>query len=170
MSLLPATAAGAQPTYPPGQPSLTVSPATVVVGATVVVEGNNFGGCDVVRIDVSYAPAGGAAAAAGQCTGSQSTQALDHSVTADANGHFVTTVRLTQVGVATITASGFPSGRQASATVTVLAAAQLEPASVTESNGDGMSVTTLGAVAVAVGLPLLALALVLRRARPRSRH
>jgi hypothetical protein len=91
-------------------------------------------------------------------------------VTADSNGHFVTTVKLTTVGTATITAIGFPSGFSASTTVQVTASLQ-QMASESDSGKSAGSNISAGAVA-ALTLPALALALVLihrRRSRAKTR-
>jgi hypothetical protein len=170
--LFPATAAVAHP-YPPPPVSLTANVGTIVVGGTVTITGNGFGGCDLVKIYVTYGPAAAAVLTPAKCGATVAAPLVlpgfDHSVTADSNGHFVTTVKLTTVGTATITAIGFPSGFFASTTVQVTASLQ-QMASESDSGQSAGSNISAGAVA-ALTLPVLALALVLilrRRSRTRA--
>jgi hypothetical protein len=177
-TLFPATATSAHPppppsypppSYPPPPPSLTASAGTVFVGATVTIVGNGFGGCDLIRIYITYQTTAGAVLSPARCGAvpPAGPPGFNHSVTADANGHFQTIVSLTTVGTATITAVGFPSGFSASTTVIVLAAAQQQMASQRDSGRPGLSISA-GAVA-AFTVPLLALALALIRRRARAK-
>jgi hypothetical protein len=170
--LFPATAAVAHPDpYPAPPVSLTANVGTIVVGGTVTITGDGFGGCDRVQIYVTYGPADAVSLAPASCGASavQTHPGSGHTVTVDANGHFVTTVRLTTVGTATIIAIGAPSGFYASTTVQVTAALQ-QMANESDSGQSAGASVSAGAV-LALTLPLLALALALvhRRSRAKTR-
>ncbi|MEH1124627.1 hypothetical protein [Micromonospora sp. CPCC 206061] len=166
VSLLPATAATAQPTYPPTAPTLTVSAGAVTVGDAVTIQGSNFGSNDQISIDVSYQDTTGARFGSGS-SGAIVPVALPlpigvvKTVRADADGNFQTSVVLTRVGRAVITATGSPSGVSASATVRVYAKGEALPT----TGDDGGIVTRLqiGAGAVAAGVVLVFGAMLLRR-------
>jgi hypothetical protein len=89
-------------------------------------------------------------------------QLRQQTVRADGTGAFSTSVTLTQVGVATITATGAPSGLSASASVRVLAAGAAMPVT-----GDStfLSLALIGSALIATGVIIAVLARS-RRRRP----
>ena len=102
----------------------TYAPATLTItsegGGVYTVTGGNFGtpeGSDSsVDVTVGYTAPSGLRHSAGLA---QAAAAAMVSIVPDADGNFSTTVNLTQVGTAVVTAVGSPSGKTASASVVV---------------------------------------------------
>jgi hypothetical protein len=175
-SLAPAVASAAtpSPSYQSVNPSLTVSAATAVPGKGITVSGTGYAGDEIVDITVAYGPsptalgahAGGAtvttAAFVTRAAGS-SPAALLAQPQANAAGAFSSPVTLTQVGMATITATGVTSGRTLSSTVIVLAAAV-----PTKPNSGTLPFTGANiAILAAIGVALALVGTVLRTRRKR---
>jgi LPXTG-motif cell wall-anchored protein len=159
---LPATAASADE-YPPPPPTLTATPGTVIVGSTVTVTGTNYGPNDLVTLFVSTDANAAPAPADAEYVPVAYSAAARVQVQADANGSFTTFLTLHQVGLATITGVGSPSGRSASTTVRVLPLAKGLPVTGPSTNYAGLALA--GSAVAAVGVLLLVLA----RSR-RQRH
>jgi len=140
------------------------------VGRAVVAElqsrgvavrsGTNFGSGDVVTIEVTYQVA---MRRLGLAVPADYVQRRQQTVVADANGAFTTNVTLTQVGLATVTATGAPSGLTASATVRVLAAGAAMP--VTGDDANYLGLALIGSAVVAAGV-IIAVIARSRRRRP----
>jgi hypothetical protein len=180
-ALLAAQPATAQSPYPPTEPMLTVSPATIFTGDCVVVTGAGYGPGEAVELVVSTTPVAapqfeqdGAEqsepialrpVAQGTCASETCTPAAvqaDGMVSTDGEGAFSTTRTLTEVGQATITATGQESGLSASAVVTVLACGEALP----ETGSPFLRLVQVGAAAAGAGALLLGW-LVWRRRRAR---
>jgi len=131
----PMTAANAVPPYPVDETGgLTVSATVVTVGSPITVSGEGYAANAAVTVTTSTAPQGFAPltgglgsfrpATAGVQRQVQRQAAAAAVVNADGSGAFSTSVTLTQLGLATITAAGEnPSGgtRTLIATVQVVA-------------------------------------------------
>ncbi|MEV0157272.1 hypothetical protein AB0H57_26575 [Micromonospora sp. NPDC050686] len=143
------TAAGAAvphppPDYPPGPPTLTVTPATTTPGTVVTGVGSGFLPGEIATITVAVTGLPVAAPAAGTTRRSDGTvvemAAVAYAqapvpgptitsnppprrftVQVDAGGGFTFKYRVNRPGVWTFTATGNSSGRRASASVTVIA-------------------------------------------------
>lgn len=129
-------AAGAQPVYPPGLPSLTLSDSTITVGQTVTLFGDNFGPTETVDIDITTSPIAARAPGATNRGGGGTTVAMGLvpvgrtlparydpgtlQVSTDAEGDFRIRYRPRYPAEYTFTAVGRESGRTASANLTVL--------------------------------------------------
>ena len=182
-ALLAALPTSAQGQYPPTEPVLTVSPATIVAGDSVVVTGSGHAPGEIINHVVSTTPIAaprfeqdGAEqsepivlrpVAKGTCAYGTCTLAAsqpDEIVTADGEGAHSTTITLTEVGQATITATGQESGRSASAVVTVLAPG----ADLPETGSPLWRLVQVGAAAAGVGVLLLLGSLGWRRRRARG--
>jgi hypothetical protein len=162
-ALAVAAPAQAEP-YPAGVPRLSVPSGTTVTTGSFQFFGHSFGPNDVVTIVVTY----------GQALGRDHASVVPIALTrrvapvvvnADAEGEFVATVTFTRTGLATITASGEPSGVVESVTVNVIADTGLPL-----TGDDGSTVTTavvVGTAAVIAGALLLWLSIAVRR---RGRH
>ena len=119
------------PTTPPIVVNVTVNITIINIGGTVIFTGGGFDPGELIDIAVSYAAPGGlrsSPALAEQAATKRS------STTADAAGSFTSDVPLTQIGTATITATGLTSGHTASLTVEVLSAESPIPAGTTGSS------------------------------------
>ena len=127
----PMTAANAVPPYPVDETGgLTVSATVVTVGSPITVSGEGYAANAAVTVTTSTAPQGFAPLTGGlgsfrpATAGVQRQAAAAAVVNADGSGAFSTSVTLTQLGLATITAAGEnPSGgtRTLIATVQVVA-------------------------------------------------
>jgi hypothetical protein len=175
-ALAVAAPAQAEP-YPIGEPAIEVPAGTTVTEGSFQFVGHSFGPNDVVTITISYRGTGmgrlKGARVAPATVAESANAALPVSlpnrapvvVNADANGDFVATITFTQTGLATITASGEPSGVVQSVTVNVVADTGLPL-----TGDDGSTVTTavvVGTAAVIAGALLLWLSIAVRR---RGRH
>jgi hypothetical protein len=170
-ALFAATPAAQAEPYPAGDPALTSSTALVGAGGAVQLSGSGYGPNDDVSIDAVYASSLGHF---GRSVPGQFRRFPVGSATANANGDWSTTITLEQTGVATITATGAPSGVQRTTIVRVVSDLPLEDG---DGGGgeDGLPITgtrlttaiVLGTVTVVVGAVLLWLPIALRR---RGRH
>ena len=119
--------------YAATNPSLSLSAAVTVAGKGIVVSGTGFSGGETVDITATY---GSTPKALGSTRGGITATTAAFSIrpattaptalayaNADASGAFSQSVTLTQVGTATITATGATSGISRSSVVTVRAAA-----------------------------------------------
>ena len=162
--------ATAQP-YPPSAPTLTVSAATVFVGEEVVVNGTGYGANEEVVVEVDYGggaggSGGGGSVQPGRMADFMARAAVQRlAVVTDSHGHFTTTLRLTQVGTAVITATGSSTGRSASVTVTVLEPGTALPVTST-SRFDLTKVLLASGAALAIGVVLVLLSVARRRRLP----
>jgi hypothetical protein len=150
--------------YAATNPSLSVSAAVVVAGKGIVVSGNGFAGGETVAITATY---GSTPKALGSTHGGATVTTAAFSIrpavtaptalayaNADASGAFSQRVTLTQVGTATITATGGTSGITRSSIVTVRPVAAIAPTS--KSGGMPFSWTSVVVFAV-VGIVILSL-------------
>ncbi|GII21201.1 hypothetical protein [Planosporangium mesophilum] len=165
------SAANAQD-YPP--PAGTV-PAKAVAGEAVPFVGEGFKSNSEVTISVTYSSTNSTAsyqaADKGQVVlaGLPAPRAVVNTVTADANGTFRTSVKLTQTGKATLTGAGVdPSGNAHSVTavVVVVAAAGSGNSSLPVTGQDGQALSkqvALGAGVVLLGAFMIGLTVVWRR-------
>ncbi len=133
-----------------GAVTIITNVTIVNIGGIVVIGGTGFTPGETINITIVYSAPSGLrsnnalrlavrAAAAGQTT------------VADASGSFSIGVQLTQVGVATITATGETSGTVVSTTVTVLAAGQTTPAGTTTVGASTVTATSEAAGAPTTG-------------------
>jgi hypothetical protein len=155
--------ASAEPTpYPaPDVPVVAVDDDSIPVGTDCVFSGDNFTPGEDIGIDVSY----GSGLRSSRSRSLVAAAKFMDVVKADGAGSFSTTLTLTQVGTATLTATGLTSGIVLSRKVTVFAAgttASTGTAAVVD-DGSGLAYTgasvagplTIGATALAAGLALL---------------
>ncbi len=173
--IVAAAPTAAQP-YPIGTPDITLSSGTVVVGNTVVLNGQHFGANDLVSIDATFLstamqaptgrsggePAQVAIAPVAYTVPQMVPRAFVKSVRADANGNFTTTLVFDQAGVVRITATGDPSGVSLSLLLTILPAGAALP--ITGDGGGILGMILIGAAVVAAGAVLV---FVTRRRRAR---
>jgi LPXTG-motif cell wall-anchored protein len=143
--LMAPAAAHARP-YPVEPPASEVSDGTVSDGGTVTFSGGGFLPYEKISINISYSgsnssaasrqsPAGGFVLAAVQLP-----RRATLTVTADGNGYFSIEVPLTQVGSATLVATGLTSGVTVTANVEVLPPAE----NVDDEDGDDGALPTTG--------------------------
>jgi LPXTG-motif cell wall-anchored protein len=145
----PMTAASAAPSYPVDETGgLTVSATVVTVGSTITVSGGGYAANTPVTVTTSTAPQGFAPLTGGlgsfrsATAGVQRLAAAAAVVNADGSGAFSASVTLTELGLATITASGLnPSGgtRTLIGTVQVVAAGGGGVGGDGDGDGDGAS-------------------------------
>ncbi|MCM0673938.1 hypothetical protein NCC78_04360 [Micromonospora phytophila] len=159
------------PLYPPGPATLTVSPATVLVGETVQLVGTGFAPNEFVDISVSITPLAVAAPADRARRSNGETVAMAPvsfqrapyttiEARADGNGSFTVSFTPRRPGKYTFTAVGRSSGKVATAVLTVLKKHQ-PPLPVT-----GSSLSTplkVGGGLVGAGAVLLLMTLVWRK-------
>jgi hypothetical protein len=135
-------AAHAEP-YPAETPPASVSDGTVSDGGSVTFSGTGFLPFEKISIDIGYAgsdssaalgphPAGGYVLAA-----ARQLRRATLTVTADAQGSFSITLRLTETGTATLVATGLTSGRKVTANVEVLGPSDGDDNGVTPGDGNG---------------------------------
>src|SRR4051812_695748 len=114
-----ASPAAAVPVYPP-PPQVIVNVNITIIfiinGGTVIFSGSGFDGTEGVNITINY---GGPSGLRNSPALAEATAKRDQTAATDANGNFSTQVQLTQVGTATLTATGLSSGRTGSLTVQV---------------------------------------------------
>jgi len=158
--LLPAAVASAAVPYPPGRELISVSASVVAAGDSVTLSGTH-GPHDNVTIDVTT---NANALRHGSGTIFPVAYVLPQRpvkvVQADENGHWSTTHTLTEVGLATITATGDRSGITRSITIRVLPKGTALP--VTGTNGGLRGWALIGAALAVSGVVFVVLA--------RSRH
>lgn len=168
------SAAGAQPAYPPGLPSLTLSDATITVGETVTLFGDNFGPTETVDIDITTSPLAARAPGATNRGGGTTTVAMglvpvsrtlsapydpgSLQVSTDAEGNFQIRYRPRYPGEYTFVAVGRESGLTAVANLTVLRGPHLPV-----TGGDIGPQIAVGSGALITGVLLMLLTLVWRR-------
>ncbi|WP_173154582.1 hypothetical protein [Phytohabitans suffuscus] len=149
-----------------------VSAGTVFAGEEVDVTGQGYGAGEDVVVEVGYGGSGGGGGGAAEAApvaavpaGVLSQRRVSQTVAADTLGGFTTTIQLTRVGTAVITATGSSTRRTASVTVTVLEPGTMLP--VTSSSRFNMSTMVLvGGAALALGAVLVLLSVLRRRRVP----
>jgi hypothetical protein len=121
-------AASAEP-YPAGTPTSSVSDGTVSDGGFVTFTGGGFLPFEVVSIDVTVAGSDSSAAFAGGAPGGFTLAALSRlTTTANAQGTFSIKVKLTEVGKATLVATGLTSGVSITQVIQVMPGSDSRPA------------------------------------------
>ena len=188
MILTPRGAASAAP-YPVDPPPASVSDGTVPDGGSVTFSGTGFLPFEKISININYGPSNSSAGFAQKSVGGfvLAAAALPRravlTATADAKGTFSITVHLSQVGTATLVATGLTSGRTVTANVKVLGPPEDDtsgtpPGDGTDTSpGDDTALPTTGpsgarllvAVSGGVGLVFLGAA-ILWYARSRRDH
>jgi len=144
--LITPAAAQAEP-YPAEPPAASISDGEVGDGGTVTFTGEGFLPGETISITISYG-ASDSTAAAGATAGRFVPAALplqrraDLTVTATQAGTFSVTLKLTEVGVATLTATGLTSGVTVTQTVRVVDSSGGEGAD--GGDGSGGDDTTAG--------------------------
>jgi LPXTG-motif cell wall-anchored protein len=122
--MAPAAAHAAEP-YPAETPPASVSDGTVEPGGTVTFSGSGMQPYEKVSIEVNYSGSDSGAAYRPQRTGgfvlasAHLAKRLTLTTTADGNGDFSIEVPLTEVGTATLVATGVDSGTTVTTTVEV---------------------------------------------------
>ncbi len=156
VALTPGSASAA-PNYPPPPPSMVVNKGTVKAGVTVKATGRYFRGKEPVYVTVTFTAKGS----------KKSKVVKKATVTANAKGQIVVTVKMSAPGTAVITGNGTKSKKSASASVHVIAKYKgggwtVKPASFTggptgtsvltpvsaTSGGAGVALAALGAMAL----------------------
>jgi hypothetical protein len=172
-ALLTATPVAHAEPYPAGEPGLTSSTNLITTNGTVELTGTGYGPNDDVSIDAVYASALGHL---GRAAPGPIHRFPVGSAQANAEGEWSTTITLAQTGLATITATGSPSGVVQTTTVRVVTDLPLEDDGGNTGGGDdglpitGTRLTTaliIGTLAVITGTLLLWLPIAHRR---RTRH
>jgi hypothetical protein len=144
--LWPSPALAVDDEYAPPPADVTVSAGTVSSGGSVTIRGQ-VAPFDTVTLMARFA---------------DGTTKVVATTTADENGFFSVAVTLGQAGLATVTASGSPSGQTATVSVRVLAAGGGLPVTGTDGSQLGTALA-VGAGGVAVGTLLVWMAFVWRR-------
>lgn len=184
IGILGLVAFGGTATAEPGAPypapqitvivNVTVNITIINVGGTVIFSGTGFDPGEAIDVAVSYSAPSGLRSSPAR-TEMAATKRL--ATTADSTGAFSTPVTLTQVGTATLTATGATSGKTASLTVQALSGDDAVPAGTTggtssntyTAGGSGSSSSTalastgasvagpivIGAAALFAGLAML---------------
>lgn len=102
--------------YPAPAPPISASATDVVPGGTITISGTGFIPGETVSFSIDYTPLGSGLRGPGFLA-----VAAAETVTtvADATGSWTVTLRLDQIGIATITATGLTSGKVSTTVVTV---------------------------------------------------
>jgi hypothetical protein len=159
--------------YAATNPSLSLSSAVTVVGKGIVVSGSGFSGGETIAITATY---GSTPKALGSTRGGIAVTTAAFSIrpaattptalayaNADASGAFSQRVTLTQVGTATITATGGTSGITRSSIVTVRSVPAIASTSKSSAMPFGWTSAVIFAVVAIVILSLLGTAFARRR-------
>jgi hypothetical protein len=170
-ALLTATPVAHAEPYPAGEPGLTSDTTLIATGGSVQLTGTGYGPNDDVSIDAVYISALGHL---GRTAPGPLHRFPVGSTQANAEGEWSTTINLSQTGVATLTATGSPSGVVLTTTVRVVTELPLEDDGDPNTGGGlpitGTRLTTtliIGTLAVLTGALLIWLPLANRR---RGRH
>lgn len=169
-ALLTATPVAHADPYPAGEPGLTSDTALIATGGAVQLTGTGYGANDDVSIDAVYISALGHL---GRTAPGPLHRFPVGTTQANAEGEWSTTINLSQTGMATLTATGSPSGVVLSTTVRVVTELPLEDDG--GNTGGGLPITgtrlttalTIGTLAVLTGALLIWLPIATRR---RGRH
>lgn len=156
---VPVTAMAAPAPYPPGAPSITLSPSTITLGGTITISGTGFGPGEV--IDITFTVQSTGLRAHGAAFVALATPAQH--VTASAEGSFTTSAVMDTEGTIQITATGETSGFTASATETVTAAASTTTAATvaTTTAAAGLPNTGVNRTMLVIGIVGGALAIII---------
>jgi hypothetical protein len=135
--------------YPAEPPASSISEAEVADGGTVTFRGEGFLPGETIAITINYG--GSDSHAAARATAGRFVPAAmplrrqaDLTVTASSAGTFSVTLKLTEVGSATLVATGLTSGVTVTQTVEVVAPSEHDDGASGGGGGDDEDTTTAG--------------------------
>jgi hypothetical protein len=135
--------------YPAEPPASSISEAEVADGGTVTFRGEGFLPGETIAITINYG--GSDSNAAARATAGRFVPAAmplrrqaDLTVTASSAGTFSVTLKLTEVGSATLVATGLTSGVTVTQTVEVVAPSEHDDGASGGGGGDDEDTTTAG--------------------------
>jgi hypothetical protein len=135
--------------YPAEPPASSISEAEVADGGTVTFRGEGFLPGETIAITINYG--GSDSNAAARATAGRFVPAAmplrrqaDRTVTASSAGTFSVTLKLTEVGSATLVATGLTSGVTVTQTVEVVAPSEHDDGASGGGGGDDEDTTTAG--------------------------